>query len=278
MAAALLMGSSSVATALIHHRKLKEKLVWQETFAPRKTGAQPDPAIWSYDQGDNGWGNGELETYCAWGSSKGPCDPAMPNAFVGKDKRLHIVARKTANGRYTSARLISLGKKDFKYGRIEARLRITRGQGLWPAFWMMGSDSETNPWPACGEIDVMENVGKEPNIIRGTIHGKGFPTLGYGRPAKLGDDAAFADAYHNYGVLWTPARIAFYVDDPSKPYASYMPQGLAPGAVWPFDARSFYLLLNVAVGGGWPGSPDVRTQFPSEMLVQSIKVWEIQQP
>ena len=270
------MSTPSPAAGFSPHRSRNEKLVWQETFDAKQTGAAPDPAVWSYDEGAHRWGNGELEFYCAWGSREGPCDPAHPNVFVGRDHRLHIVARKTADGHYTSARLVSLGKKEFKYGRIEARLRIPHGQGLWPAFWMMGADSQTNHWPACGEIDIMENVGKEPDVIHGTLHGQGFPSLGYGHSAPLPGGGAFAAGYHNYGVLWEPNRIAFYVDDPAQPYVTYTPGDLRPGAVWPFDGRSFYLLLNVAVGGGWPGSPDARTRFPAELLVQSIKAWEFQ--
>ena len=269
--------TSPVSASIIGHGKPGHgKLVWEETFDLGKTGAQPDPAIWGYEQGGSGWGNGELETYCAWGSSKGPCNTAEPNAFVGSDRLLHIVARRTADGQYTSARMISLGRKDFKYGRIEARIQIPRGTGIWPAFWLLGSDSQTNHWPKCGEIDVMESIGeKEPTIIHGTLHGPGFPAVGYGKPAELPDRAAYANAFHNYGMLWSPGRIAFYVDDPKKPYAVFTPADLRPGAVWPFDARSFYLLLNVAVGGGWPGSPDARTAFPAEMLVKSIRVWEL---
>ncbi len=264
------------ASVLHRHKPPMGKLVWQETFDAQKTGASPDPAVWGYAEGGDGWGNGEQEVYCAWGSSKGPCDPKQPNAFVGDDKLLHIVARKTADGHYTSARLLSLGKKDFKYGRIEARIRLPHGgQGIWPAFWMLGADSESNHWPACGEIDVMENLGKEPMIVHGTLHGPGFPAVGYGEPTELPDKAHFADSFHDYGLLWSPGRVAFYVDDPDKPFAVYTPGDLRPGAVWPFDGRAFYLLLNVAVGGGWPGPPDANTSFPTEMLVQSIKAWEL---
>ena len=273
--APLLLGPTLQASIFVHHHGPHGRLAWKETFNASRGGVQPDPAIWGYEHGGGGWGNGELETYCAWGESTGGCDPSQPNAFVGTDKLLHIVARQTPDGRFTSARLISRGKKDFKYGRIEVRARIPSGQGIWPAFWMMGADSETVPWPACGEIDVMENLGREPGIVHGTIHGQGFPASGYGKPYMLPNKSDFADRFHDYGVLWTPGRIAFYVDDPGKPYAVYATKDLASGATWPFDGRSFYLLLNVAVGGGWPGPPNAGTRFPAEMLIRSIKVWNI---
>ena len=266
---------SIVGSIITHHRHPKETLSWKETFNSATDHGELDSSVWSYESGGGGWGNGELETYCAPGGHIDGCDPSQPNAFVGRDKLLHIVARRTSDGRFTSARLISRAKKEFRFGRIEVRARLPAGQGIWPAFWMMGADSATVPWPACGEIDVMENLGREPKIVHGTIHGPGFAPSGYGKPFTLPNGAAFADRFHNYGVLWTPGEIAFYVDDPARPYAVYTPKDLAPGATWPFDSRSFYLLLNVAVGGGWPGPPDPGTRFPAEMLVQSIKAWSL---
>ena len=264
------------AASMLHSRAPKGKLVWKETFDQGPHGSKPDPAIWGYEQGDGGWGNGELERYCAWSSREGGCDPSQPNAFVGKDRMLHLVARRTADGYFTSARLITLGKREFQYGRIEVRARVPPGQGIWPAIWMLGADIAAVPWPASGEIDIMENLGREPRIIHGTLHGKGFPSSGYGKISTLKKRGNYADAFHNYGILWTRGCVAFYVDDPAKPYATYTPQDLAPGATWPFDDRSFYLLLNVAVGGHWPGLPGADTVFPAEMLVQSIKQWRLE--
>jgi beta-glucanase (GH16 family) len=250
------------------------RVVWKETFSHAGERAPADASVWSYDEGAGLWGNGELETYCAYGSDKPPCEKSQPNSYADKDG-LHILARKTGDGHYTSARLISRGRKDFKYGRIEARIRIPAGQGLWPAFWMMGADIETVQWPACGEIDVMENIGREPLLIHGTLHGPGVPQVGVTGSTGLPGDAPFAGAFHNYGVIWSPEKIAFYVDDPGKPYAVFTPRDLAAGAVWPFDGRSFYLLLNLAVGGEWPGPPDDTTHFPAEMIVTSITAWEL---
>ncbi len=253
----------------------KEKLVWQDTFK-RRANTQPDPAVWTYNESSGGWGNKELETYCAYGSAKGPCDSTRPNVYVGEEGYLHIIARRASDGHYTSARLLSKGLKSFRYGRFEARIRIPSGQGMWPAFWLLGDDIETNKWPACGELDVMENIGKEPTVIHGSIHGPGFPGPAVGTAASLPDHFAFAAAFHRYGMIWSPGKIEYYIDDPSRPYAIYTPADLPKGAIWPFDQRRFFLLLNLAVGGGWPGNPDESTAFPAEMLVDYVKVWELE--
>jgi beta-glucanase (GH16 family) len=267
-----LLLSANMANASWFHRR--EKLVWVENF-DRRNGAQLDPAVWTYEEGGNGWGNKELEVYCAYDSSKVPCDPAKPNAFVGDDGYLHIVARKTPGGQYTSARLLTKNLKTFRYGRFEARIRIPSGQGMWPAFWLLGEDIDTAKWPACGELDVMENIGKEPDTIHGSIHGKGFPGPTVGTTIRLPDSTPFAARFHTFGMIWRPGSIAYYVDDPKKPYAVDTPRALPAGAVWPFDSRRFFLLLNLAIGGGWPGNPDQSSVFPSEMLVDYVKVWEL---
>ncbi len=264
--------SAPVAYASWFHRK--EKLVWQEKFKPHGS-PRPDPAIWSYDEGGDGWGNGELEFYCAYGSSKRPCDPASPNAFVGKDGFLHIVARKIPDGRFTSARLLSHKLKTFQYGRFEARIRVPAGQGMWPAFWLLGEDIDQVKWPACGELDVMENIGKLPDTIYGSVHGKGFTGTAISTSTKLPNGTPFASGFHTFGMIWRPGSISYYVDDPHRPYIIDTPKDLPAGAVWPFDGGRFFLLLNLAVGGGWPGSPDSSTTFPSEMLVDYVKVWEL---
>ncbi len=273
---ALTAAATSSAFCQVVLPRVKEKLVWQDNFKSVHGNRRPDPLVWTYDAGGDGWGNGELETYCAYNSSKPPCNPANPNAFLGKDGYLHLVARKTADGRYTSARLLSQGLKTFKYGRFEARIKIPSGQGLWPAFWLLGEDGRTAPWPACGELDVMENIGKEPLIIHGSIHGKGFPGPAVGTTGSLPDHAPFAAAFHKYGMIWSPGRVEYYVDDPSRPYAIDTPASMPKGGVWPFDDRRFFLLLNLAVGGKWPGDPDASTRFPAEMLVDYVKIWQME--
>jgi beta-glucanase (GH16 family) len=249
-----------------------EKLIWSEEFS---TPGLPDAATWSYDTGAGGFGNQELEHYCAAGSSEKPCDAKRANAFIRKDGLLHVVARKTADGGYTSARLKTLGLKSFQHGRIEARIRIPAGQGMWPAFWMLGDDIQKVRWPACGELDIMENIGKKPDTIHGSIHGPGFVGTSIGLPYRLANGKAFAKAFHSYGMIWSPGKIQYYVDDPAKPYATFTPRDLPANATWPFDDRKFFLILNLAVGGDWPGNPDARTKFPAEMLVDYVRVWQL---
>ena len=273
LAAAVLLSAASTQAALFHRQP---KPTWQENFSP-KAGPRPSPAVWNFEEGADHGQNKEVETYCAYDSNKPPCDPAKPNAFIGPDGFLHIVARKTPDGRYTSARLNTKNRKTFQYGRFEARIRIPAGQGMWPAFWLLGQDIDTVNWPLCGEQDVMENIGKEPDLIHGSIHGKGFTGIPLGTTAKLPNGAPFAAAFHNFGMIWKPGSIAYYIYDPSKPYVVYTRKDLPAGAIWPFDNRRFYLLLNLAVGGGWPGNPDSSTVFPSEMLVDSVKIWELPQ-
>ena len=173
---------------------------------------------------------------------------------------------------YTSARLKTLGKFSQTYGRFEARIKIPRGQGIWPAFWMLGDDIDKPGWPTCGEIDIMENIGKEPGIVHGTIHGPGYSgDKGIGSPYALATDQRFADDFHVYAVEWEPAAIRFYVDD--HLYATRTPEELPKGTKWVYD-HPFFLLLNVAVGGGWPGNPDSTTVFPQTMLVDYVRVYE----
>lgn len=250
-------------------------LVWSDEFS-NSTGANaaPNPANWSYDAGGNGWGNDELETYCAWGSSAAPCDSSNPNAYVGIDGYLHIVARQPQPGVYTSARMKSQGLFSFSYGRVEARMKLPEGQGMWPAFWMLGNNGASAGWPACGEQDIMEHINApQPDWVAGSLHGTNA-NLTERYPVASGTAFSAGD-WHTYGMIWEPESIKFYVDLPSNVYATYTPSNLAgqSGAVWPFDAQNGgFILLNLAVGGSWPGSPDVSTTFPSEVLVDYVRV------
>lgn len=251
----------------------KELLVWSDEFHGGAVPRVPDSQVWTYDTGAGGWGNHELETYCAPLSAVPPCNPKMPNAYVGTDGYLHIVVRNPARGMYTSARLKSQGLESFQYGRIEARIKMPEGQGLWPAFWMLGDDIDRHPWPASGEIDIMESIGSKPSTNYGSIHGTGFTGSAIGTAYHLPSGEKFADRFHTFGILWSPKLIRFYVDDPSNVYAAYTPRSLPPGAVWPFDSGKFFFLLNVAVGGTWPGPPDKATVFPQTMLVDYVRVY-----
>ncbi|PZE80610.1 glycoside hydrolase family 16 protein [Curtobacterium sp. MCBD17_032] len=223
-------------------------------------GSAPNPGIWRYDLGGGGWGNGELQVYT----------DSRRNAALDGNGSLAITARREADGSYTSARLTSQGTYSVQYGRVEARIRIPRGQGIWPAFWMLGADLPQVGWPACGEIDVMENIGREPGTIHGTVHGPGYSGAeGISAAATL-PTGAFADAFHVYAVDWRPGSISWSVDGAT--YRTITPAD-TNGDPWAFD-KPFFVILNVAVGGGWPGSPDATTAFPQQMLVDWIRVWQ----
>ena len=197
-------------------------LVWSDEFnGPAQS--QPDPTNWTYDVGNSGWGNQELETYCAWASNTPPCSAANPSAYVGGDGYLHIVARDLGKGVYTSARLKTQGLQSFQYGRIEARIKIPEGQGIWPAFWMLGDNITTVDWPACGEIDIMENIGKEPSIYHGSLHMTGGDLT---KKYTLPNGEKLASAFHIYGMIWTPGIIQFYIDTPTNIYATFTPADL----------------------------------------------------
>ena len=253
-------------------------LVWSDEFT-NTTGAPaaPDATVWGYDTGNSGFGNAELENYCAWGSGTAPCDTNNPNAYVGTDNMLHVVARQPSAGVYTSARLKSQGKFSFQYGRVEVRARVPEYQGLWPAFWSMGNNIATVNWPASGEMDILERVNgpKTPDVNYGSIHGTGFTGTNLGTTFSFPAGQTASD-WHTYGMIWKPGSVAYYIDDPAHPYATYTTASLAglAGAVWPFDAgQSNFLLINMAVGGSWPGSPDGTTVFPSEMDVDYVRIY-----
>jgi beta-glucanase (GH16 family) len=246
--------------------------VWDDEFNSAVASGPPNPQTWTYDTGNSGFGNKELENYCAWGSAAAPCDATRPNASVGLDGYLHIVARQPSPGIYTSARLKSQGLFSFQYGRIEARMNLPEGQGIWPAFWLLGNDISTIDWPACGELDVMEHIdGNNPqnqgfDWVQGSIHGTGLNGGIQYHPAGF-----TAAGWHIYGMTWSKGQIEYYVDQPSNVYASFA-HATQPGK-WPFDDGPQFILLNLAVGGNWPGPPNATTVFPSELLVDYVRIY-----
>jgi len=253
-------------------------LVWSDEFT-NTTGANaaPNPQVWTYDTGNSGFGNHELENYCAWGSTITPCSTANPNVYVGTDGYLHIVARQPTTGVYTSARLKTHGLFSFQYGRIEVRAQVPEAQGFWPAAWLMGNNIDTVNWPACGEMDVLEriNAATTPDWNEGSIHGTGFTGVNLGTVFNF-PSGQTAAGWHTYGMIWSTGSVAYYVDDPTHPYVTYTASSISglSGAVWPFDAgQSNFILINLAVGGDWPGSPNASTPFPSEMLVDYVRVY-----
>lgn len=271
------MSTSAAASQSFTPNIASGTLVWSDEFNNSTgTPAQPDPTVWTYDSGPGAQccGNNELENYCAWGSSTSPCDPANPNAYVGTDGYLHIVARQPSPGVYTSGRLKSQGLFSADYGRIEARMKLPEGQGMWPAFWMLGNSAATVGWPACGEQDIMEHINApQPDWVQGSIHetGGGMGTQYFGANGQRFS----AGDWHAYGMIWSPGQVQYYVDSPSNIYATDVPSSVtAAGAVWAFDQKyPAFIILNLAVGGDWPGSPDATTPFPSETLVDYVRVY-----
>ena len=232
--------------------------VWSDEF-DGPAGAPVDPATWGFEVGGHGWGNDELQHY-----TDGTANAALDGAG-----RLAITVRREADGRYTSARLISKGRVAFRHGLVTARIRMPGGRGIWPAFWMLGTDIDAVGWPGCGEIDVMENFGTDPravHAVHGTVHGPGYA----GRAGVTGVHRAAVDlaaGFHDYAVRWRPGHIQWLLD--GRPYHAVTPDDL-PGP-WVF-AHDFYLLLNVAVGGAFSVPPEDGV-LPRTMLVDHIRVY-----
>lgn len=235
------------------------KLVIQDEF---DTNGAPNSAIWTYDigTGNNGWGNNELEYYTN----------SSDNVKV-EDGMLQITAKKEAymGSEYTSARLLTKGLFEQKYGRFEARIKMPWGQGIWPAFWLLGADSDTVTWPLCGEIDIMEYKGQEPTVTHGTVHGPGYS--GATAITKSYDliNNRFDTDFHIFGIEWGKNYINFYVDDVL--YNQITPDKVT--GEWVYD-KPFYIILNLAVGGNYVGSPNNETTFPQTMLVDYVRVYE----
>lgn len=226
------------------------------------TNGAPNSALWGYDigTGQNGWGNNELQYYTN-----------RPENVTVKDGFLQITAIKESfNGSsYTSARLLTKGKFEQAYGRFEARIKLPWGQGIWPAFWMLGADIDTNPWPGAGEIDIMEFRGQQPTIMLGTVHGPGYSGgQSISKSYELKNDR-FDTGFHVFGIEWGKEYVNFYVDNVL--YNQITPADV-PGE-WVFN-KPFYILINMAVGGSFVGSPNSETVFPQTMLVDYVRVYK----
>lgn len=228
------------------------------------TEGAPDSSIWTFDIGrgpnDDGWGNQELQYY-----TNRTENVKVENGF------LLITAKEESfeGAQYTSARLKTKGLFEQQYGRFEARIRLPYGQGIWPAFWMLGADIDSNPWPAAGEIDIMELRGQEPNVILGSVHGPGYSGgESISKSYTLKNDR-FDTGFHIFGIEWGPNYINYYVDD--KLYNQITPDDVS--GEWVFN-KSFYIIMNVAVGGNFPGSPDAETVFPQTMIVDYVRVYQ----
>jgi beta-glucanase (GH16 family) len=244
-------------------------LTWSDEFNGAN-GSGVDTSNWTFDTGGSGWGNNELEYY-----TNGSANAVIENGS--------LVITATTEGasnyscwygscQYTSARLNTAGKFSQQYGRFEARIQIPEGQGVWPAFWLLGNNIGSAGWPSCGEIDIMENIGSTPNSVYGTTHGPG--------PTSYSDDglsgafnagAPLGGGFHVYATEWSANAVAFYVD--GSLYWTVTPSQLPAGATWVWD-QPFFILLNFAVGGNWPGSPNGTASFPQQMLVDYVRVYQ----
>jgi beta-glucanase (GH16 family) len=249
------------------------KLIWNDEF-DGPVGSSPDPGKWQFNLGGGGWGNQEWQYYTN----------RPENAALDGEGSLVITARQIDQAeasqlscwygpcRFTSARLLTAKHFEFTYGRVEARIKVPFGQGLWPAFWMLGANISTAGWPDCGEIDIMENIGREPSTVHGTVHGSGYTGAGGISAAfSLPDGETFADNYHVFAVEWEPESIRWLLD--GELYATVDKGQFSADQPWVFD-HPFFILLNVAVGGIWPGYPDETSPFPQEMRVDYVRVYQ----
>ena len=226
------------------------------------TDGAPNSAIWGYDigTGANGWGNNELQYYTN----------RTENVTVQNGVLLITANEESFKGSgYTSARLLTKGLFDQQYGRFEARIRLPFGQGIWPAFWMLGADIDTNSWPAAGEIDIMEFRGQEPTTVLGSVHGPGYSGGEAISKSYTLENDRFDTGFHVFGIEWGPEYVNYYVDDVL--YNQITPADVT--GEWVFN-KPFFMIINLAVGGSFVGSPNTETVFPQTMLVDYVRVYK----
>ena len=233
------------------------QLLWNDEF----DGKSIDLTNWTYDLGGGGWGNGEMQVY-----TNTPENARVENGL------LIIEGRKETNEsggfQFTSARLKTQGLQTFQYGRIEARIKVPAGKGLWPAFWMLGENFPTTGWPDCGEIDIMEYVGREPDLIIGTMHGPGYSgAVGLSKWHRPGYN--IADDFHTYAIEWDPNQISWFFD--GEKYSTYTREDVG-AREWVFD-QPFFIILNLAIGGTLGGLVPPDTQL-AKYLVDYVRVYQ----
>jgi beta-glucanase (GH16 family) len=232
-------------------------LKWNDEF----NGSSIDQNNWNYDLGASGWGNNELQNYTSQSA----------NSYIANGS-LVIEAIKGPNGNYTSARMITKGKRTFQYGRIDIRAKLPRGQGIWPALWMLGSNIDNVGWPACGEIDIMEYLGHQTSTVHGTAHwGAQGSTSSQSSSSRYDlTSGNFYDMFHVFSIIWEPNKIRWYMDDQLFHTVTTSTTG---AAAWRFN-QEFFFIFNIAVGGNWPGYPDATTQFPQKMFIDYVRVFQ----
>lgn len=238
-------------------------LVWADEF----NGSALDATAWSHQNGDGcpnlcGWGNNELEYYT----------DRAENLYFQDGKMIIEAKKENYSGKpYTSSKILTAGKKAFKFGRIDIRAKLPKGKGIWPAFWLLPKDNVFGGWPRSGEIDLMEVVGHEPNKTHGTLHyGSGPGSIQYNRSYTLPGNATFNDEFHVFSIEWKQDQIKWFVDGNLFSTANKADFGTNN---YPFN-EEFYLIINLAVGGNWPGNPDATTTFPQWLIVDYLRVYQ----
>lgn len=233
-------------------------LKWNDEF----NGTSIDQNNWGYDLGASGWGNNELQNYTSLNA----------NSYIANGS-LVIEAIKGPNGNYTSARMITKGKRTFQYGRIDIRAKLPKGQGIWPALWMLGTNIDNVGWPACGEIDIMEYLGHQTSTVHGTAHwGAQGSTSSQSSSSRFDlTSGNFYEKFHVFSIIWEANRIRWYMDD--QLFHTVTTTTTNGAANWRFN-QEFFFIFNIAVGGNWPGYPDATTQFPQKMFVDYVRVFQ----
>jgi beta-glucanase (GH16 family) len=260
---------NGIEVAFLRPSTAATRLVWSDEFNEEQ-GTPVDRRRWRHETG-GAWGDGELQSYTAR-TTNSQHNGRGHLAIAARAERFKGADSITRN--YTSARISTKNNYSFQYGRFEARMQTPVGRGLWPAFWALGTDIDRSGWPSCGEIDVMEQLGQEPRKAYGTIHGPrsgGGARSDYDPGRSIIHPSPLSEGFHTYGVQWLPGSIQFSFD--GHPYWTITAADLPAGSRWVFD-HPFYLVLNVAVGGRWPGSPDATTPFPQALQVDYVRVYQ----
>ena len=259
---------ASCLASCSHTKKLATpagwKLVWSDEFNYK---GLPDSSKWNYDVGGHGWGNNEKQFYL---------EKSLENSYVA-DGRLHIAALKKNYEKlnYTSAKLTTWQKLKLQYGKIEVMAKLPRGKGSWPAIWMLPESIRKNEenWPLCGEIDIMEHVGKDPNVIHTSLHTALYNHMKGTQITHFDTLQNVFDTFHKYGIEWTEKSITFFIDDKLFFTSAKGQDGkIATNEGWPFD-KPYYLILNLAIGGNWGGEID-DTIFPNEMQIEFVRIYK----
>lgn len=261
----LLAGSQQHSDPASSASKAGWILTWSDEFNG-PVGSMPDPAKWVVETGGNGWGNNELEYHTARSENvRQENGDLVIEAIKEKFTGLDGVQRN-----YTSARVKTQGRFAQRYGRFEARIKVPFGPGLWSAFWLLGDDFPNRGWPACGEIDIMEQVGSQLSTIHSSIHGPGYSGSSSLTGTFTFPNVHVGDDFHVFAAEWEPLVVRFYVD--GDLYETKTPADVSAGTRWVFD-HPFFIILNLAIGGNLPGNPVVSTVFPQRLLVDYVRVY-----